>query len=442
MVWMRRVKDDSSPEIEISPRAAAIEEAELDVTCEAIEHLDGDREKLLALVRDYVALRECRRGIELPLPTTELREAIEGLAYFAAWRAAEVARGRYDPILLRQADPFLKELEVEDPIIRLEPEVRGIGLPELHLSNYLFYQGACQARLLHALDPQALAAAWRNGALLWRALSRVSGYEMLPAGERERLKQEAMARWDCADQEATLREIQRQGEAEQWRAALSARQGEGVVLRVRVQFLSGSSGGSRTISSWRFTPVYAFSSDGFAIACNQPCLVRSLLAGEEAWMELQTVLPREGFLTLRRDDRFTRLQAGEVVIQADQVRVVGPPSSPVIQIDCLRESNRTRVIHERESAKGSTRSAVMPFPPESCAASGKAPLAWPEVTATISGLFLNVATGQQQIRALDLLVERRMMRGPAATGSRGRARRRLPAPGSRDPARAPRFPRG
>lgn len=407
VVWMREyMKDGPSNEVfEISPRAAAIEEAQIELLDEATSCEEEEKEKLLTLARDYLALRECRHEADAPTPRTQQRETTEGFAYFAARLAGKVAREKYEADLLRRADPFLASLYPSDPTDTKKPdaELRHLGMSMVHLNNYLYYRGVCQAWLLRALDPQALAAAWREGTLLPQALAKATGYDALKASERAKLKQEAMARWQCDRHEATILEKRRQAEAGLWQAAASARRdGDAVVLRVRVRFPQVNQRGPTREPQWRFYPVFSFPTDSdFALQSAQPCLFR--LDQEKGWMELQTTLPRAGQLTLRRTGQVTQLQAGAVVIQANEVCLLGEPFSPLLLVECTHRFDQ----EQAKDGKHGTRphSTLVPLEAALAGAPKVSRLPRHDMAATLSGVFLNGYTGQQQFAILDLLGE-------------------------------------
>jgi len=415
VAWMRQVGKDLSVPLEemesLSLRSAAIEEAELDVLGEAVECMDRDKGKALTLVRDYLALRECRRELDAPssalMSAVERLETTEGWSYFATWRAGEVAQGKYNPALLRRADPFLEELEFRDPTLTLEPEeeLRDTGVPELHLSVYPSYHGACQARLIHVLNPEGLFAAWKQGTLLRQALSQVAGYEGMSADERDQLKREALTRRQCEEREASLRPTLEQGEAAQWHAAADALQGQGILLRVRADLFPTRQRSSPR-PSWRFSNAYALSTTGFAVECDQPCLVRSIFTREEGRLELQTVLPVGELLIVHRAGSFARIRAGKVVIEADQIRLYGGRSSSLITVECQSAAPAAGANQEKEDKKMKIENfSVVPLLMGLLASPGLAQLDHHEFMATLSGVLLNADTGQQQNVTLDLLAE-------------------------------------
>jgi hypothetical protein len=394
-----------------SVEAVAVEEAEREVLTEAVDCLDRDPQKARTLVRDYLALREYRRERDAVssslVSAQELSETTEGFAYFAMWHAGEVAQGRYDFALLQRADPFLEEFQPKDPLSMLEPdeELRSMWAPGLSLSTYPSYYGACQARLIQALHPEALLAAWQQGTLLRPALSRVVGYDALSADQRDLLKKEAVERWQCAEREASLRQIIEQGTAAQWHAATAALQGQGILLRVRAELFPARQHSAPT-PPWRFSNAYVFSTMGSAVECDQPCLVRSTFTRDEGRLELQTVLPNEELLILQRTGRSTRLRAGKVVIEADRIRLRGGRSSSLITVECQPAAPAAGADSEKgEPTMKIGKFSVMPLLAAWLAGPGLAQLAHHEVTFTLSGVFLNADTGQQQNGTLDLLAE-------------------------------------
>lgn len=415
VAWMQHTGKSVSAEPEAmegpSVQAAAVEEAEREVLTEAVDCVDRDPQEALTLMRDYLALREYRcelDAVSLTLVSAqEFSESTEGFAYFAMWRAGEVVEGRYDLSLLHRTDPFLEEFQPGDPLFMLEAgeELQGIWAPELSLSTYPSYHGACQAMLIHALNPEGLFAAWKQGTLLRQALSQVAGYEGMSADERDHLKREALTRWQCAEREASLRQTIEQEEAAQWHAAAAALQGQGILLRVRAELFPARQRSSPW-SSWRFSNAYALSTTGFAVKCDQPCLVRSTFTRDEGRLELQTVLPVGESLIVHRAGSFARIRAGKVVIEAEQIRLYGGRSSPLITVECRSAAPAAGANQEKEDKKKKIgKFSVVPLLVGLLASPGLAQLDHHEVTFTLSGVLLNADTGQQQNVTLDLLAE-------------------------------------
>lgn len=415
VAWMQHTGKSliANPEAIEGPsvQAAAVEEAERAALAEAVDLVDHRPQEALTLLRDYLALREHRRELDAAssalVDAQEISETTEGFAYFAMWRAGEVAEGRYNFPLLRRTDPFLEKFWLEEPHFMLEPdeELQSIWAPELSLSTYPSYYGACQAKLIHGLHPEELFAAWPQGTRLRQALSRIAGYEGMSADERARLKREALARWRCAEREASLRQTFEQQEAAQWRAAAEALRGQGILLRIRAALFPAGQRPSPK-PPWRFANTYGFITTGLTVKCIQPCLVCPTFTREEGRLELQTVVSNDELLIIQRTGQSTRIQAGKVVIEADQVRLRGGRSPSLITVECRPAAGAAGSHQEKEDKKMKIgKFTVVPLLAGLLASPGLAQLVHHEVTFTLNGVLLNADTGQQQNVTLNMLAE-------------------------------------
>ena len=326
-------------------RERSLEAAAREALMQAGTEVAPDRK--LALVRDHLALDDCRR--QSGATTTERRAGRDKLATtegFAHWANSVIAERlgtcendaelRVDPFFtlldsMDNGDDLARTVEAGQPQTAWLLDVWAVTIPTLYGQTY--------ARLLDRLAPAQLRNAWVHNQSLRDAVAAASGYSKLSEAERNALQREALVGWHVAQRETAILEAQSAARDALLADTRLARTGQGLVLRWLFPLDEGEVGplGRGAQPSQALNGLFA-AGDGYRFLVHGPCVVKQSAAKGGGTVEVRTVLKDPDGGLVRGNEGESLLQSKSAGLKFDVVRAQTRRSANCLTVDGLHLS--------------------------------------------------------------------------------------------------------
>ncbi len=410
--WMLNVKPipmSVSGQLLQSPSVGvmALRALETEALMQAVEATDAKEVKEFVL--DFLTLRAARRETDkqqkAALAVEQRVELMEGLAYYVMAQVMRAAATAKKPSSLMQVDPFFEEYEPLDPLewLRGDPEKASGAVVAVERN----FEGYAQVLLLDRLGVKWREQVLRSKTSLEDLLAQAVGWTRKSTAERRKVVQELKAdkefRQVVADLQQQLAETARTGLIQFEQVQKGERVGLWVVATLsRAPLLPPRkqlTGGTWVPGGFQFN-----SGNALQIRVQRLCWLSDRIASPQQIVELFIPLdPKEDTLWLRREGSTVSLKCKEMMIRAENANLQVMSHNLRLQVQSNLRPQRREEPKGGVSTMRKTKWMVIPLLLLASATKAQAQVEGQTVAMTLTGLFEDAATGQQQSLTLDLV---------------------------------------
>jgi hypothetical protein len=388
-----------------SAETIALRAHETDALVQALAADNTETVKSLAM--EFLALRMGRRASDKQQPailTVERNaELLEGLAYYVMAEATRIAATTQHPALLLKTDPFFEGYEPIDPLQWLTGATEIASGMAIDTERSL--PGYAQVLLLDRLGVKWKEQVLKTGTSLEALLAQAVGWTRRSASDQQkmiqRLKAEDPVGKTVIAMQQQLDDFTRTGSAQLEHVRKGQRAGFWILASLSGAPLPNP---PTDLQEGDWLPGFQTNS-GHRLEINvqRLCWLSRRIAAPKPIIELFIPLdPKKDLLWLRRQGTTLSLKCQEMMIRAENADLQPVPHSLRLRVQPYGQLPNVRPLKGGRPTMRQTKWMLIPLLLVVSATHAQAQIEGQSVEETVTGLFEEAGTGQQQVLTLDL----------------------------------------